>query len=448
VLIDRVKVDTKPFSLTYHLKPEARWSDGVPVSADDLLFTLETLRNPANNIVSRQGYDRIVEAVRVDGKTAKLVFSEPYAAWKSLFPQVLPKHVLEGQDFNTALLDSIPVASGPFELRSWQHGTQLTLVRNDDWWGPNAPDLDRVVLRFIPSVTDQVEALLAGELTAIHPFASAPLAPLQGAPGIAFESGPGLTMEHLDFNTDSATMPLLHQSWFRQAVAYALDRETALDYAWGPLTLDVEPLDSLVYLRQQKEYKPVFDRYRYDPSHVAKIMKRHNCVLAPDGIWSCRGTRASVSFATTSGNARRAYIQEQLVMRARVAGIELVPDNSPPAVLFGTRLPAGDFELTMFAWLRTVDPFGLGNQYGCGGAQNYMRYCSPKVTDLLEAADEEVNHPANLLHRAGAILGDDVPSIPFYQQPLFLAYRTELQGIELNAGPQSLTWNVVDWRIG
>ena len=447
VLVERVRVGTTPFSLTYYLRPEAKWSDGVPVTADDLLFTAETIRNPANDIASRDGYDRIVEAVKVDAKTVRFVFSRPFSAWRSLFPQILPKHVLEGQDFNTAQLASIPVASGPFEFESWNRGTQIGLVRNNDWWGPHAPGLDAVEFRFVPSTTDQVQALLSGELTAIHPLVSEPLAPLQGAPGIAFESDPGLTIEHLDFNTASATMPLLRERWFREAVAYALDRNSSIVDAWSPLTLGVEPLDSFGYLSQQTDYRPVFDGYRYDPGRVASILKRHGCTPTADGIWSCRGTRASIRFATTTGNARRAFIQEQLRVKARAAGIELVPDNSPQLVLFNTRLPAGDFELTMFAWLRTPDPFGLASQYGCGGVQNWMRYCSPRVTEYLKAADEDVSRTTGLVLRADALLANDLPSIPFYQYPLVLAYRTELQGLANNPGPQGLTWNVEEWRL-
>jgi peptide/nickel transport system substrate-binding protein len=213
------------------------------------------------------------------------------------------------------------------------------------------------------------------------------------------------------------------------------------------LAPNVVPLESLVHLSQQQEYKPVFSRYRYDASRVARLMRENRCTLAPDGIWSCNGTRASIRFATTSGNARREFIQDELRERARAAGIQLVSDNSPSAVLVNTRLPAGDYELTMFAWLRTADAFGLAGIYGCDGAQNWMGYCSPRVTRLLEAAEADGNRPAPQLHRADAILVDDVPTIPYYQHPLFLASRTTLAGLASNAGPQGLLWNVEDWRL-
>ena len=453
VLVDRVKVETSPFTLTYHVVPGATWSDGVPITSDDLIFTLETLRNPANNIASRAGYDRIVQAVSVDDKTARFVFDRPYAAWKVLFPQVLPKHALEGQDFNAVWNVSIhdpnahlPIGSGPFLLTEYLQGAQIGLTRNPEWWGPS-PALDKLEFRFIPSTAAQVQALLAGELQAIHPAFDASLASLQGVPGIVFESGPDRLEEHLDFNTASPSMPLLGQSWFRQAVAFALDRDSSIANGWGPLSVSVNPLQSLVYLGQQQEYKPVFNRYAFARDRVARIMRRHGCATAPDGIWSCNGTRASIRLATTSGNARRAFVQEQLVERARAAGVELVPDNSPPAVLFGTRLPAGDFDLVMFAWLRDVDPVGLADLYGCDGPSNFMRYCSSRVRELLRSADEELSHQAALLHRADGELADDVPTLPFYQHPIFLARSDGLDGPVLNAGPQGLTWNVVDWRF-
>ena len=168
-------------------------------------------------------------------------------------------------------------ARARYLLTEYLQGTQIGLTRNPNWWGPS-PSLDKLEFQFIPSTAAQVQALLAGELTAIHPQVNASLASLQGAPGIAFESGPSLLEEHLDFNTASPAMPLLGQSWFRQAVAYALDRDASIANAWEPLSLSVSPLDSLVHLSQQQEYKPVFDRYAYDPGHVTSIMRRHRCV--------------------------------------------------------------------------------------------------------------------------------------------------------------------------
>ena len=89
VLVDRVDVQAQPFALTYHIKQEAVWSDGTPVSADDFIFTLDTIRNPANG-TSKTGYEFVTQADRIDAKTVTLRFSQPYPNWRTLFEFVVP----------------------------------------------------------------------------------------------------------------------------------------------------------------------------------------------------------------------------------------------------------------------------------------------------------------------------------------------------------------------
>lgn len=100
VLVERVDVRAAPFALTYHIEPKAVWSDGVPVSADDFIFTRDVIVDPANDVVTRTGYELIERAVKLDTKTVRFEFSRPFVAWKQLFPSVLPKHVLTGTDFD------------------------------------------------------------------------------------------------------------------------------------------------------------------------------------------------------------------------------------------------------------------------------------------------------------------------------------------------------------
>jgi peptide/nickel transport system substrate-binding protein len=447
VLVKHVTVETNPFALTYQLKPEAEWSDGVPVSADDLIFTLEAIRNPSNNILDRAGYDKITGTTKLDAKTVRFVFSEPFSAWKSLFPQVLPNHVLAGQDFDTTLLDSIPVASGPFMFESWTLGAQLSLVRNDGWWGPHGASLPQVVFRFILDTNARFQALASGELTLLHSPAQLQLLDLP--PEILVSWIPGAGMEHVDVNLESPTMPLLGQAWFRQAFAYALDRDAAVAEAYGALSPGISADDSLVYLREQPQYSPHFGGYGYDPSQVLQIMQRNGCVTGIDGIWSCGGTRASIRFATTTGSAIRSLIQDSFIAQAKAAGFELTPDNSSAGTLFGTRLPAGDFDLVMYQWVRTGDPFGLKSMYGCGGELNYGKYCSNQVTAALDAADTQTNEGARaaLVNQADAIMAHDVPSLPLYQHPTFLAHWPDLQGVVDNIGRQGITWNIEQWRL-
>ena len=84
-LVTRADVTTKPFSVTYHIKPEAKWSDQVPVTAADFVFTWKTLVSPRWDIADRTGYDLIARARAINPKTVRFVFRRPFAAWRTGF---------------------------------------------------------------------------------------------------------------------------------------------------------------------------------------------------------------------------------------------------------------------------------------------------------------------------------------------------------------------------
>jgi peptide/nickel transport system substrate-binding protein len=456
VLVDRADVvkhatAKKPFSVTYHIKNEAVWSDGVPVTADDFIFTYRAIVSPATNVPDRTGYSSITDAVKVDDKTVTFTFDRVFAAWKTLFSTVLPQHVLAGQDINNAYLFEIPVGDGPYQVTSWIPGQSLTLTRNPRWWGAHAPFLDSVEYRFLFDSNDEVAALASGAVDLIVPTPGLNVLPLYTNPNVSVVQTPGLFMEHLDFRVTSTTQPLLGQTWFRQAVAYAIDRAATTQALWGALSPGIQPMQSLVSWAQQQDYVPHFAAYTYDPTQVASIMSAHGCVRGADGIWSCNGVRASIGITVTSTSASRISEESLYQMQARAAGIELVPQNLPPNVIFGPfGIPGGFYESTIFGWVNGPDPSWPVGLYSCGGLSNYLGYCSQQVTSLLNASLEETNAKkrADALNAADALLAQDVPSIPLFQRPQLVAYRTTLHNIVDNASIEGPFWNLADWWEG
>jgi peptide/nickel transport system substrate-binding protein len=443
-----------PFSVTYHIRPEAVWSDDVPVSADDFIFTYATIVNPANAISDRTGYTSITGAVKVDDKTVTFSFDRPFAAWKTLFSIVLPQHVLAGRDFNSAFLSEIadpvshvPIASGPYLLTSWVPG-QLTLARNPLWWGAHTPYLDSVVFRFPFDTPGEVAAVASGAVDVIVPSGSAGLLPLLTTPKVKVVQTPGLFQEHLEFHVSSSTQPLLGQAWFRQAVGYAIDRAAVAQAIWGAVSPGIQPLQSLVSFPQDASYVPDFAAYTYDPARVATIMTAHGCVRGTDGIWSCNGSRASIGITVNAATASRVLEESLMQSQALAAGIELVVQNLPPNVIFGPLgLPGGFYDSAIFAWVVGPDPSWTAGIYGCGADLNYTGYCSPVVTDLLNDSLAELNETTRAaeLNAADALLAQDVPSLPLFQRPQFVAYRATLHNLVDNAALEGPFWNLADW---
>lgn len=441
-----------PFSLTYNIRPEANWSDGTPITAEDFEFTYETTMNEKWDIASRAGYDQIEDVSIEDDKTITFTFKQPYAGWRDLFDRVYPKHVLEGEDFNKVWQKGIVdpktgegIASGPFIFESYNPGSDLTLVRNDEYWkGP--PHLDEIVFQFIPETTSEIQALRGGEVDVIYPQPQLELAAILQDPAFNVEANAGTIWEHIDFQYDH---PLLKEQWVRDAIVAGIDRDAIIQQLFSELAPDLEVLDNMIYMTNSEFYEP-HERPDAQPDQVATILEDNGCTKGGDGIYECNGERMSFGFKSTAENALRERTFEIIQEQLKQVGIEAENEFADAAVIFGNKgLSGGVYDLIMFAWVGSPDPSGSVEIHKCGGSQNFQNYCNEEVTKLLEQSDVTVDpaERAALLNEADALMAEDLPILPLYQKPTFFAYSTELQGAEDNPTDQGPTWNSEDWFL-
>ena len=154
-LVSRVDFTRRrPFTLTYHIRPEARWSDGVPITAQDFIFTLQAIRRHASPEF-RDLHAPIRSARAVDRKTLRVVLRPRSASWQDFFGNILPAHALRGSDLTQVWSDRIddprtgrPIGSGPFLVERLERGRQLVLRRNPRYWGPHPAYVERLAIRF------------------------------------------------------------------------------------------------------------------------------------------------------------------------------------------------------------------------------------------------------------------------------------------------------------
>jgi peptide/nickel transport system substrate-binding protein len=459
------KVVTKPkMVITVTIKKNVVWSDGTPVTYKDFAATWQAQINQKNDVAGRSGWDSIQSVVPVskDGKTFKIIWKKPFAPWKVfLANSIYPAKAMAGQDFNNFWLtdnndphNGKPIGDGPFILTNYTKGQSITMVRNPKWWGPHKPYLDKVVFVFRTNTDTEIQAIRGGEVDVIYPQPQLQLADLKNQSGLTIQSSQGTTLEHLDFNEQlKGGQPLLRLPWFRQAVSYAIDRNALVKQLFATLNPKLQPLQNLTYVNNQKEYVPHFQKYTYSPSKVASMMQAHQCTKGGDGIWSCpvngTATRASIKFGTTAGNKLRELAQEIMQAQAKNAGIELVPTNNPSRIFF-PQVADGNYQLALFAWVASGDPYGQTDIYGCGGESNWKGYCSNKVTSLLKQSDQELDPQKriNEVNAADANMALNVPTLPLYQKPTYLVYKSKLHGIRDNPTVQGPTDNMEDWWVG
>jgi peptide/nickel transport system substrate-binding protein len=465
----RLKVmKRQPFTIVLTLNKKARWSDGKPVTADDAIFTWQTMTNPKWEIAGRSGWDSIATATKVSARAVRFIYKRPYGPYKIQFTtSLLPKHALEGEDFNAVWNSNLnnkqgaSMASGPYKLERYTKGQSLTMVRNPTFFGKR-PSIDRITFRFITNTDSEIQAIRGSEVDAIYPQPQLQLADLRNQSGLRIQTNAGAQVEHIDMNIGAGNSnPLLGQRWFREAIAYSLDRRAMVRQLFRTLSPTLGPLQSLSYTNQQRgKYIAHFQKYTRKLGKVNSLFRSHGCTKGGDGIWSCKGTRASVRLGTTAGNKLRELAVEILQAQAKTAGIEFRND-SQPSRLFFPRLSSNKYDLALFAWVGTGDPAGLVDIYGCAdprtpdnplgaGGNNWKAYCKPAVTRLLKAADAELN-PAKrtvAVNKADAIIANDVPTIPLYQKPTYFVWRSKLRGLRDNPTLQGPTWNTERWTVG
>ena len=456
-VVSKVTLQLKPMRLTYQVRPNARWSDGTPLTARDFVFTLRTIMNQRWDIVSRNGYDLITKTkVSGKGKAVQFTFKRPFAGWKDLFSYVLPQHALQGADFNSVWNDAVvnpktgkPIASGPFLLTRWQKGSQITLTRNPRWWGPHRPYLNSIVFRFLTNTNTEIQQVRGGEVDAIYPQPQLELAELRQAAGLRVQSSLGPSWEHIDIQQGPKGNPLAKNLWVRQAMILSLDRNAVLQALFRTLNPNLRPLNNLIYLNNFPQYQNHWGKWNYNPNRARQILESHGCRKGGDGIYSCGGTRLSFQFESTRGNKLRELAFTVIQDIWKKNGIEVKDNFKPSAVAFGTDLVQGNYDLFMFAWTGTPDPQGATPIWSCpsaGGTQNYMSYCNMRATRLLHQADAELNPKKrqDFVNQADALMSSDIPTIPLYQKPTYLVAHTYVKGMRDNVaiGP---TYNIEDW---
>lgn len=453
------EITEDPFTLTYHIREEAQWSDGTPVTSDDFIFTVETYVDEKNQISSRAGYDKITDSEAIDEKTVKFTFSEPYAGWKDLFctcTPVLPKHAIEGENFNKIWNkcicdgDGNPIGNGPFLFDSYEPGSELTLVRNDNYWGDHTAYLDSVVFRFLPETNTEIQSLRGGEVDAIYPQPQLELVPLTTNPDLTVETNAGTTWEHVDIQVGKNGHPALQNLYVRQALAYAIDRDSLVGNLFKDLSPELAPLHNTIYMGNQAEYEPHWDKYAADVDAATQLLEDNGCSKGDDGIYVCDGERLSFEFTSTAGNALRELAFEVIQEQLKPIGIELKSGFGDAAVVFGNKvLVQGNYDLFMFAWVGSPDPGGSVEIWKCEGSQNFTGYCNDEVTQLLEDSDLALDNAerASLLNQADALMAEDIPTVPLYQKPTFLAYHNYVHGMQDNPTQDGPTWNSEDWWI-
>lgn len=392
---------TEPQVVTYTINPQATWSDGTPITWRDFRAQWQALNgsNPAYEVASTTGYDSIASVERGDDdRQAVVTFDPKFADWKSLFSPLYPASTnSDPQMFNEGWTQEPQVTAGPFKLgRVDQTAQTITLVRNENWWGP-APRLERIIYRVV-ELDAQPNSYANGEIdffevaSDVNKFTRA-----QQIPDTAIRKSVAPDMRHITFN--GAEGSILADRELRIAVQQGINRGAIADAMLGRILSDPQPLGNHIFRAGQQGFQRNDQVVSYDPEAAARALDQLGWTRQGDGIRTKNGRPLVIRDIIPTGVASSE--QEAKIVRQQLqqVGVELQIVTVPVADFFERHVNVGDFDVTHFSWLGTAFPVSsTGSIYKLtrDTQQNYGRIGNETINRLYAEANRTLDEQRKL----------------------------------------------------
>ncbi|MEB3284202.1 MAG: peptide ABC transporter substrate-binding protein [Candidatus Sericytochromatia bacterium] len=446
-------------SVTWKLRKGVRWHDGAPFTAEDVKFTWEVIMHPKTRVTSRDGFDKITQAVILDPYTIRFDFKQIYAPYDLLFSgggAILPKHILNpylqdprGDSINKAPFNRSPIGTGPFKFKDWVAGDHISMVAFDDYWR-GRPKLDALKMRIIPDENAAFTLLKSGEIDLYQSASINQYAALRRLRHVRVSPLASLTWEHLDFNLGD---PIFQDVRVRRAIAHAINKKQISEKIYQGLYAvahsDLAPLSWA--------YNPTIEnRYPYDLDEARRLLDAAGWKVGLDGIRVKDGKRMAMRVSTTAGRKTRELTELVLKYYLKKVGIDLLIDNYPGPILFGPA-PSGilkgfKYDISMSAWSAGPDPdnFALWHSSQIPPAgQNHVQFRNAELDRLLEAGTQSIRRSERrkIYHRAAEILAEEVPMIPLLYWSQLDPINIRLKNFKPNPSSSGNLWNCYEWDV-
>lgn len=443
---------------TFTTRTGATWSDGTPLTARDVAWTLETMLayadGPAANWASRVAGIASVEAV--DDTTVRVRYERPLANVLSQLQgiPILPRHVWEpqvGDDGSGlkrfAVERELPmVGGGPFVLEQFRKKDVALLARNPEYYG-DTPHLDGFGLRYYATDDALATALDSGELDAVDFYALGSVEKAERNPELVTDVVDGLETDFLAINSsqERTEHPELRDPAVREAMDRSIDRDQIIEVVYDGMA---EPATSLFPPSVEASHDPSLQPVARDLERANELLDEAGFERGPDGVRLAGGEpmRYTVLTPSTFPSADRLF---SIIRQGfEEIGIELeLQKLDSSALLAEVAGPDGKqtgYDMVLWNWLGVIDPDFMLSVDTCGqlGAYSITAYCNPRYDALYERQARELDpkRRQQLVFEAQRMLAADRPYLFLAWPKTAGVHRTGWDGFERTAGEWFTVW--------
>jgi peptide/nickel transport system substrate-binding protein len=440
-------------TLDFQLNENVKWHDGVPFTADDVVFTWQAMINPKTPSPYKSDFNDVERVEAMGPHAVRVVYKKPYAkalmSWGSAM--MLPKHLLESYVNAGKIRDApqnwtAPVGTGPYRFKEMKSGEKIVVVANPSYF-KGRPNVSRIVYRIIPS---QATIFLELKAQGVDMTGLTALQYKRQTEYPAFDKAynkfryPGSGYTYLGFNLKD---PRFADRRVRLAFAHAINKQELLD----GVVLGLGREATGPFRPGTWADNPNVKAVPYDPKKAAALLAEAGWTRRKDdGLLVKDGKPFTFELLTNQGNDERKKIAEIVQASLRDLGVGVDIRILEWAALLKEHVKKRNFEAMVLGWGTGADPdqFVVWHSSQSGPDDlNHISYKNPEVDALLESGRSSCVQAdrARFYHRLHEVLAEDQPLVFLYWRDALPVASNRIFGI--TPGPAGIRWNQAEWFV-
>ncbi|MGM1033607.1 MAG: glutathione ABC transporter substrate-binding protein [Bacillota bacterium] len=403
----------------FKLREDVKFHDGTPFNADAVKKTFDRLLDPVVASPRAVVFDMVKEVKAVDEFTVQFILKEPFSPLLSILANheggiISPKTI---EKYGKKIIQE-PNGTGPFAFDSWSPGQEITLTKNDSYWG-DEPKVDKVIFKVVPEDSTRISMIETGEAHIAEPLPVAVMDQVESSPSMDVYRSEGYGTEYLGFNVNNEPF---NDERVRKAIAHAIEMDSIIKGVFNNVGVKANSLmGSKVF-----GYNEDLEAYDYNLKEAKKLM-------AEAGY--SKGLDATI---LTMDSKERVNLAEVLQSQLKGIGINLKVQVMEYGS-FVEQVNKGQSEMFIISWRNATgdadyNQYNLFHTESQGAAGNTFFYSNQKVDRLIDAArkEKEEGKRKELYAEAQEIEMADTPYIPVRVIENVAAVAKEVKGFSIS----------------
>jgi peptide/nickel transport system substrate-binding protein len=442
-------IENEGLSITFHLRKNVFWHDGVQMTAEDVKFTYEAILDPRTGCPYISSYKDIKGIEVIDPYTIRFDYEKPYAPALLKFGMgIIPRHLYGRQEgsIRKSPYARKPVGTGPYMFSRWESGQYIVLEANQRYF-EHVPGVKWYVYRIIADQAVQLLELVSGSVDSML------LNPYQ----YFYRSETSRFREKINkyrYLAHSYTYigynlkdPLFKDKRVRQALSYAINKKEIIK----AVLLGLGESCTGPFIKGTPYYDEAAASYEYDPEKAAMLLKSAGWQDADnDGILEKEGRKFRFILATNQGNQVRqdvaTVVQNQWARLGIKAEIQVIAWSS----FLDQFINKKNFQATILGWTLPIDPDAYTVWHSDSmkpGGLNFISYSNEKVNELIEAGRREFDPDkrGEVYRQVHRYIAEEAPYTFLFFPYATPAIQKRFKGIKPELA--GIGYNFIDWHV-